>query len=216
MTGSIVVIKPEASYFLGDVITFGADTKTQIPTTHRIVKIEGKGTEELITTKGDANDSEDPARTSIKDVHGKVIFHASYVGYLLAFARRPVGFALLVGVPAVLIILDEIGNIWTEIRRLRWEKRKGEKLKRENQIDPLIILLVLAAPLLGFAERSSTSSYYRENEGVVANTLMASSDFGIPVPTIAPQTLEVTPEVTEESTTTEFTESSSATSTMEL
>src|SRR3989344_7570939 len=36
-TGSVVVIKPSVSYTVGDVVTFGKDTKTDIPTTHRIV-----------------------------------------------------------------------------------------------------------------------------------------------------------------------------------
>ena len=34
--GSIVVIKPNASYAVGDVVTFGKDTQQDIPTTHRI------------------------------------------------------------------------------------------------------------------------------------------------------------------------------------
>src|SRR3989344_8480556 len=36
-TGSVVIIKPSSNYAVGDVVTFGKDTKTDIPTTHRIV-----------------------------------------------------------------------------------------------------------------------------------------------------------------------------------
>src|SRR3989338_8215020 len=35
-TGSIVVIKPASLYGVGDVITFGEDSRTTYPTTHRI------------------------------------------------------------------------------------------------------------------------------------------------------------------------------------
>src|SRR3989344_261229 len=50
-TGGIVVIRPSTVYKVGDVITFGPDTKTQIPTTHRIVSEIGSGSSKLFTTK---------------------------------------------------------------------------------------------------------------------------------------------------------------------
>lgn len=128
MTGSIVVIKPEPVYSVGDIITFGKDTKTQIPTTHRIVAITGSGASGTYQTKGDANDAPDQTNTRIGDIEGKVIFHASYIGYILDFARKPLGFALIVGVPAFAIIFDEITKIFAEIRRLRREKRKNTRI----------------------------------------------------------------------------------------
>ena len=124
-TGGIVIIKPESMYNVGDVVTFGADTKTQIPTTHRIVATEGQGSGQMFQTKGDANNAADPTPTSVKDVHGKVILTVPYAGYVLDFARKPSGFALLVGVPALLIILEEAGKIVKEVRRMRASKRNA-------------------------------------------------------------------------------------------
>lgn len=124
-TGSIVVDTPEASYAVGDIVTFGADTKTQIPTTHRIVAITpstGSGQGVLITTKGDANDAPDPVQTPVSAVHGKVLFSVPYLGYVLSYARQPLGFALLVGLPALAIIFEEILKIIREVRRLRRRK----------------------------------------------------------------------------------------------
>jgi signal peptidase len=125
-TGGVVLIHPAATYKVGDIITFGADTKTQIPTTHRIVAVEGQGASAVFTTKGDANDADDPARTRVSDVHGKVLATVPYVGYILNFARQPLGFALLVGVPAAFIILEELGKIVRELRRMRPSRRKQE------------------------------------------------------------------------------------------
>lgn len=122
-TGSIVVDKPEATYNVGDVVTFGLDTKTQIPTTHRIVAITGEGANRTITTKGDANNAPDPSQTPISEIHGKVVFSVPYLGYVLSFARQPLGFALLVGVPALAIILEEIGKIVREVAALRRRKQ---------------------------------------------------------------------------------------------
>jgi signal peptidase len=123
-TGAIVVIKPESSYKTGDIITFGPDTKTQVPTTHRIVSVTGEGRSVIFKTKGDANDSEDPNDTRLSDIHGKVIFSLPYVGFILDFAKKPFGFALLVGLPAISIIIDEVINIITEIKKIRRKKRE--------------------------------------------------------------------------------------------
>jgi signal peptidase len=122
-TGAIVVDKPETTYQVGDVVTFGADTKTQIPTTHRILAISGEGAGALLTTKGDANNAQDPVQTPVSAVHGKVLFSVPYLGYILNFARQPLGFVLLIGLPATLIIFDELVAIWGEVKNLRARRR---------------------------------------------------------------------------------------------
>ncbi|MBC7836579.1 signal peptidase I [Acetobacteraceae bacterium] len=136
--GSIVLIKPASSYGVGDVITFGPDTKVQIPTTHRIVDTQGEGASQTFTTKGDANDAPDPAAIRRQDIDGKVIFTIPYVGYVLDFAKKPLGFALLVGIPALLIIFEEISKIVREVRVLLRSRRgrpgrgsQGTRLQRQ-------------------------------------------------------------------------------------
>ena len=137
-TGSIVVDMPATSYRVGDVITFGPDTKTQIPTSHRVVAIAGppaqagEGASAIYTTKGDANDAPDPVSTRLSDIHGKVLFTVPYLGYVLDFARRPLGFALLVGLPALAIILEEAGKIVREVRALRRARRRRAEASRSN------------------------------------------------------------------------------------
>ncbi len=121
-TGSVVLIKPFQNYVVGDVITFGPDTKTQVPTTHRIVRVEEQTGRVFFVTKGDANDSEDPVSIKKGDVIGKVILSIPFAGFVLDFAKKPLGFGLLVGVPALSIILDEILNIINEVKRMRRSK----------------------------------------------------------------------------------------------
>jgi len=125
-TGGIVVIKPSKDYVVNDVITFGKDNRDQIPTTHRIVAIEGTGPLRTFTTKGDANDTEDPKPTRLSEISGKVIFTVPYLGYVLDFAKKPLGFALLVGVPAIAIILEELMKIFAEVRNMRRRKTQNE------------------------------------------------------------------------------------------
>ena len=131
-TGGMVLIKPSESYQVGDIITFGKDTKTQIPTTHRIVEINGEGSSRMFTTKGDSNDAADPTPTPLSLVQGKVLFSVPYLGFVLYFARKTLGFALLVGIPALIIIFDEIGKIIREIRLIRRKKIHAEQEQQSN------------------------------------------------------------------------------------
>lgn len=115
--GSLVMIRGQEQYAVGDVITFGEDTQESVPTTHRIVeRVEQNGAISYIT-KGDANEAPDPQPVAKSSVIGEIIAHVPYAGYLLDFARTPIGFSLLVGLPAALVIIEESINIYREVRR---------------------------------------------------------------------------------------------------
>lgn len=129
--GSVVVIVPETSYNVGDVITFGPDTKKQIPITHRIAEI----TDEGFVTKGDANEHPDPKPAKKGEVIGRVAFSVPYIGHIIAFARTKLGYALLVGIPAALIILDEFADIVWEIRKHFALKRYKEEKRRKRMME---------------------------------------------------------------------------------
>ncbi len=125
-TGGIVVIKPSTNYLVNDVITFGEDTRTQIPTTHRIISVVGEGSNMEFITKGDANDTEDPEKVKLDEIRGKVVLTVPYMGYVLDFAKQPVGFGILVGIPALVIIVEEVGKIVSEIKKIRQKKKDNE------------------------------------------------------------------------------------------
>lgn len=123
--GALVVIKPVATYAVGDVITFGKDTKTEIPTTHRILSIRESNGVAYYTTKGDANEEQDPKEVRDNEIIGKVLVNVPGAGYVLDFAKQPLGFALMIALPAAIIILDELLAIYREIRRRMRPKSKG-------------------------------------------------------------------------------------------
>ncbi|HZX50228.1 MAG TPA: signal peptidase I [Candidatus Paceibacterota bacterium] len=128
-TGAVVVVKPSSEYQQGDIITFGPATKKTPPITHRIVNIEGQGRAATYQTKGDANENADPNPVPSRDVLGKVIFNVPYIGYVIDFARQPIGFALIIGIPALVIIGDEMRKIMVEARRLLKQRHaKADKL----------------------------------------------------------------------------------------
>jgi len=115
--GSVVVAKPAENYQIGDVITFGPYTRTQAPTTHRIYDIKVTDGNPVYITKGDANNAPDQREITKRDIVGKVLFSIPYLGYAVDFAKRPLGFSLIIIVPAALIIIDEIKNIYGEIKK---------------------------------------------------------------------------------------------------
>lgn len=118
-TGSIVMVKPASSYGVGDVITFGPTPKGKIPTTHRIVAENSKNGMETYTTKGDSNDTVDLKEVLQKDVLGKVYVSVPFVGYALTVAKEPIGFLILIIVPALLILFDEGKKIFFELKKMR-------------------------------------------------------------------------------------------------
>lgn len=126
-TGSIVIVKSEISYAVGDIVTFGEDTRRQIPTTHRIAEVFQKNGQTYYHTKGDANEEADPSETPESTVIGKVVFAVPYGGYILDFARQPIGFTFLIGIPAGLIIIDELLHIIGEVAALKRKRREKKQ-----------------------------------------------------------------------------------------
>lgn len=119
--GSIVIIKPTdpETLKIGDIICFKVETEWPTTVTHRITNI----TNEDFITKGDANEDYDHWTVRKENVVGKVIATIPYVGYLGYFARTPIGFMLLIIIPASLLIIMEMRNIIKERRKQKQESQ---------------------------------------------------------------------------------------------
>jgi signal peptidase len=118
-TGSVVMTKPASNYNVGDIITFGPYSKTKAPTTHRITEVKG----DVYITKGDANNAPDARQISQKDIIGKVMFDVPYLGYVVSFVRKPLGFLLILIIPALVIVFDEIKKIIGEVKKIKKAKK---------------------------------------------------------------------------------------------
>lgn len=132
-TGGVVVVKPASTYQVGDVITFGPRSKTKPPTTHRIIEVTEEGN---FVTKGDANTDEDMRTVSRYEVVGKVLFSLPYVGYVVATAQKPWGFAIIIGIPATIIVWEEANKIWIEIKKKRDYKQRIAKRPAPSNNEP--------------------------------------------------------------------------------
>lgn len=115
-TGAVVVVKPANEYNIGDVITFGETGKDKTPVTHRIKNIYVKDGKPVFITKGDANNTADSREVGKEEIQGKVMFNVPFLGYILEFVKTPLGFGIVVILPALAIIADEFRKIWKEIK----------------------------------------------------------------------------------------------------
>jgi len=128
--GSTVVVKPVDYTTLreGDIICF-KHSKERPTVTHRIIEITYNG----FVTKGDANEEPDPFVLERKDIIGKVVLTIPYLGYLSHFVKTPLGFTLLIILPATIVIAREARNIINHRKTTNQQKDKIASSTRRKE-----------------------------------------------------------------------------------
>jgi len=106
MTGDVVVIHPQQQYYKNDTITFISSDNRLV--THRIINIQEENNQSVITTKGDANRSEDNDTILTSQIIGKVALVVPKLGYLVAFCKSLPGLIVFVIVPIIALIVDQL------------------------------------------------------------------------------------------------------------
>jgi len=106
MTGDIIVTKNQISYILNDVVAFHNNDNRIV--THRLVAVDDKSGTKEFSTKGDANRSQDFDTIHFEQIRGKVVLVIPKLGYLVAFSKSMPGFLILILIPAILFIVDEL------------------------------------------------------------------------------------------------------------
>ena len=122
--GSVAVTRPvDASDLeVGDVIAMRSSSEG-LPILHRIVAIEEVDEGRLVTTRGDANETNDPQPMTVSGKGDRVAYHIPWLGYVLAFARSALGLTLLVGVPVSLWAISEGAALARAVKRRRTRAR---------------------------------------------------------------------------------------------
>lgn len=90
---------------VGDVVTFrrrGAEGTT----THRVIDVKSEAGQLLFTTRGDANGSADPEPVVAAQRIHRVEHVMPGVGYVVRYARSPLGVLLLIVLPCAALALD--------------------------------------------------------------------------------------------------------------
>ena len=111
-TGSILVSRTVASDSInvGDIITFSGSGRDRF-ITHRVTAID-RTNGIVFTTKGDANNAEDPYPVPAENVVGKVMVHIPFLGFIFSFVKTPLGILLMLVIPGLLIIGLELREFW--------------------------------------------------------------------------------------------------------
>ncbi|MEW5784833.1 MAG: signal peptidase I [Bacillota bacterium] len=115
-TGSLALVRPvdPADIAVGDIITFKGFGGGTVLTTHRVVAVNRED-ELSFTTRGDANNINDPNPVPAGNVVGQVHGSIPYLGYVMGFAQTRNGLLILVVVPGILVIFFEIRNLYKYI-----------------------------------------------------------------------------------------------------
>lgn len=118
-TGSIVFYekKQAADVKVGDVIVFAKPGQTDEKVTHRVFRISNGPTGRYFTTKGDANGAPDDWRVPAVGTGWVAAFHVPVAGYALVDLQSTTARLLLLLIPAVLLGLITLYEIWRDRER---------------------------------------------------------------------------------------------------
>jgi signal peptidase len=108
----------------GDVVTFRDPKDQSRQLTHRVKSIRRQGSHLWFVTQGDANNTVERWRIAGDGSLGRVLYTVPWVGHVAVLTNTPLGLALLLIVPLLLLALDELLKIW----RPTEEKMIGEAL----------------------------------------------------------------------------------------
>jgi len=122
--GSLVIIHkvPLNQLQVGNIVTYTKSVNPPVTITHRLFSKTTKNGIPYFVTKGDANAEPDPAIPG-GAIIGRVILVAPGVGSVATFTKTPLGLVIIVVIPGLAIITDEIV-------RLRRTLRKGSGVKK--------------------------------------------------------------------------------------
>jgi signal peptidase len=122
-----VVINEEISpteATVGDIVTFRDPEQQSKMITHRVVSIQSVNDGRYaFVTQGDANNTQEHWRVPADGQIGRVLYTVPWVGNIAVFARTRPGMGLLIGIPLLLIMAEELTRIW----RPRQKERPGEE-----------------------------------------------------------------------------------------
>jgi signal peptidase len=115
-TGSVVFYRKvtAAKVKVGDVIVFDKPGQQNEKVTHRVFKISNGPTGHYFTTKGDANGAPDDWRVPAVGTGWVASFHVPTLGYVLADLQSTTARLLLLVIPALLLGVITLYEIWRE------------------------------------------------------------------------------------------------------
>lgn len=97
---------------VGDIVTFRDPQDESKLLTHRVVRTKDTGSLVKFVTQGDANNTQEHWQVPATGEIARVAYTVPWVGHLAVFARTRLGWGLLIGVPLLLVLIEELVRIW--------------------------------------------------------------------------------------------------------
>jgi signal peptidase len=97
---------------VGDIVTFRDPQDESKLLTHRVVSTKDAGSHIWFVTQGDANNTKEHWRAPATGEIGRLVYTVPWVGHLAVLTRTKIGWGLLIGIPLLLILFEELVRIW--------------------------------------------------------------------------------------------------------
>lgn len=188
-TGSIVFVKPveQKEIKKDDIITFLSPKDQKQTILHRVFNIKKDKLGTLsFETKGDNNNAEDSWLVPAISLQGKYLFSIPLLGHIAAFMKKPLGFILMIGVPALFLVILQIKSIRDGINE-EVEKRTKKALKdleeKKAQLSSLktVIIFLFLTELFIFGAGAKSLKAVYSSQVTVSNISFSVKDF-VPPP----------------------------------
>lgn len=170
---------------VGDVITYKSSQESLkgATITHRIVELPTEENGQKFITKGDANPSIDEPFSGDRIV-GRVDRAVPYAGFLMDFLSTPIGLMLVIYLPALFIIVDEIKRLAKHYEGLKpWRDSTHRRFRTPN----LSILLSLAIAGMFILHSGLTLASLQATVQLTNNTISAKRSTTPPPPPVTCQ-----------------------------
>lgn len=174
---------------IGDIITFSSPSDPKKVIVHRIFSVKDNDTFRTFTTKGDNNDGIDNWIVDESLVKGHAVLYFPTLGYLSGYSKTPAGFAVIMGTPALLVMLIYIRHIILGIKEYADNKAKKavEDYIRSQQNNPLKLVNIFVMMIVMILSISSTA-YATFTSSVQLNNIafQTAENFQTTEPSVSP------------------------------
>ena len=179
----------------GDVLTFRYVVAGRQETiTHRIIAIERLTDGYMITLRGDnrtENEGEQVIYTaderSANYVLGKVVYTSSVLGNIVYILQQPVGIALVVIVPAAIIIIFQIARIIAVFGAEKRKRAEAREAKASEELDLLRKRLAELEQHQSESEGGMSETSPAQTNGEAPNAVPANEGSDGPSPAVESQ-----------------------------
>ena len=99
---------------IGDIVAIKRSSRA-LPFLHRVIDIDTSDGTRKFVTQGDANKEPDSGPISLQGTGDRIVFSIPWLGYVVHFARSPFGRAVLLVVPATLLVGVVLWETWKDV-----------------------------------------------------------------------------------------------------